>query len=212
MQAITRRLAVAVAVVLLGAGGCDVAPEGSEGIGDGTSNPGIEQMSQAWSRTSAGNMMYLAKGALCGQKMWGPGVNGHAFASHPATVNVYDGRTEFVAGQLSHILNWRPDDQIYYTIPYEGGMPKKPEITISRGGVASWFKIIADSIKLLGIDEVEIPGIGKKKINPEKAAEIATGISHLVEGRGWEAQAAAVINLIGLYAQVPGMICSMSNF
>ncbi len=68
-------------------------------------------------------------------------LNGHEFWVHRASVvrdwATPDGKTSFVSGQISHILAWRLDDEIYYTItiPFQDGKPQKPDIQIDHGGV-----------------------------------------------------------------------------
>ena len=145
-------------------------------------------------------MMQAAKAAICGPEIKKLKVNGHEFTVKKATINRWAGKTTFVAGQLSHHLRFRADDQIFYTIAYDGmGMPKAPEVRIDRGGVASWFSVLSNSVILFGATKVKIGPI-MFELKPEKLPEIATQISKLVEGAGWEAQAAAVINFVSFAA------------
>jgi hypothetical protein len=157
------------------------------------------------------NMLLLAKAAICGPGIWGPGVGGFPFEARKATINTFDGQVTFVAGHLNHIINFWPDDHMDYTIRYEDGKPQEPKIEITHGGVAAWLKVIADVVVFAGLDKMKI-GEGKdaetKELKPDKLAEIATSISHIVQGRGWEAQAAAEIDLIGWFATKGNMICS----
>jgi hypothetical protein len=157
----------------------------------------------------SGPLMGAAKAAICGPEIKKHKINGHRFNVKQATINTWDGRTTFVGGQLSHVLRWRFDDQIYYTIPYSSeGMPNEPNIEIDHGGVAAAFQLIADWIILWGGNKLKLPDHGEWELSPEKLPEIATEISHLAQGRSWEIQAAATINFIGLAAMMPVM-CSM---
>jgi hypothetical protein len=194
-----RSLIVTLALAGL-AGGCDTPPDETETTANNI-------VVGAETPVNTRNMLLLAKAAICGPEIWGPGVGGFPFASKKATINNFDGTITFAAGQLSHIINFWPDDQIYYTIPYEGGMPKKPDIQITHGGVAAWLKVIANVVDLLGLNKIKIDK-EVHEFQPDKLPEIATGISLIVQGKGWEAQAAAIIDLIGVTATKGNMICS----
>jgi hypothetical protein len=146
-------------------------------------------------------LVTAAQAAICGPEYKDLSVNGHDFNVKEATVGMSpsDDTTAVVAGQISHRLGFgRPDDQIYYTINYKDGVPDEPKIRIDHGGVAGVLDIITDAISFGG-DKIEILGI-ELELNPEKLPEIATEISKLVEGGGWEEQATAMITVIGTAA------------
>lgn len=140
-------------------------------------------------------------------------MNGHDFNVKRATVVHRDARnpssaTGSVNGQLSHRLRARSDDQIYYTIPYdEKGVPKDAKVEIDRGGVAAIFHDLAGLFAPLK----DVLKIGDISLDPGKIYEAygnaSTAISKRVEGRGWEAQAAGIISLIGFTAAQRSLFC-----
>lgn len=145
-----------------------------------------------------------AKAAVCGPELKGVSVNHHDFNVKKATIGK-DSRanqTVVVSGQISHRLAWRPDDQIYYTINYKDGVPNPATLRIDRGGVAVVLDEIMDVITFAGLTNVDIFGT-KISLKPEKLPEISTQLSKLVEGSGWEEQAAAIIAFIGITATLP---------
>ena len=75
-------------------------------------------------------------------------MKGHGFNVKEATIGItpWDGATVVVAGQISHRLAFRIDDQVYYTINYKNGMPDKQNIRIDRGGVAAIVDIVISTI------------------------------------------------------------------
>lgn len=103
-----------------------------------------------------------------------------------------------LSGQISHCLRFRPDDQVYYTVKFTDGMPSlPPDIGIDRGGIAN---VVKTMISMIAIDEVSVFGI---KISPKNLPSIATEISKIVEGRGWEGVVAAIITHAALVASLP---------
>jgi hypothetical protein len=131
-------------------------------------------------------------------------LNGHEFDVHRASVvrdwTTPDGKTSFVSGQISHKLAWRPDDEIYYAIPFQDGKPQKPDIQIDHGGVGA----LVDFLPLEIISSLKIK-IGDVEIGltPEKLPEAVGEIGTYVEGRGWEGQAAALVAAITIAATMP---------
>ena len=116
--------------------------------------------------------------------------------------NVTDGeKVVSITGQISHCLKRRKGDQIYCTVPFVDGKCSKPEIQIDHDGVAAVFALISEPIQVLDLKKVALGGIELDfDLNPERIADLATGISRLVEGRGWEGQAAAIIEYASLLA------------
>lgn len=128
-------------------------------------------------------------------------LNGHEFWVHRATVvRDFAGKAAFVGGQISHKLAWRPDDQIYYQIPFQDGKAAMPMISIDHGGVSAFFEIlpleIIDSLKM------KIGGV-EFGLDPDKIPEAVGEIGRIVEGRGWEGQAAALVAVTSLVATSP---------
>jgi len=73
--------------------------------------------------------------ALHGPEIKKVKVFGHHFNVKPAEIT-RTGTKVTAAGQISHHLRWRRDDQVYYYIEKEGGTVKKIELRIDRGGWA----------------------------------------------------------------------------
>ena len=156
-------------------------------------------------------LVTAAQAAICGPEYKDLSVNGHDFNVKEASVGMspWDDTTAVVAGQISHRLAVVSDDQVYYTINYKDGVPDAPNIRIDRGGVAAILDIITDAIVFAGLNSIEIAG-NKRTLSPEKLPEIATELSKLIHGSGWEDQAAAMIAFIGIAATQPvDEVCAM---
>lgn len=149
-------------------------------------------------------LLKTAEAAICGPERKGISLNGHDFNVKEATIGV-DARTDLTivaAGQISHRLRLVPDDQIYYTINYKNGVPDPAKTRVDRGGFAAYLDLIADAMQFVGLAKLKIAGT-EISLKPEKLPEIATELSKLVHGSGWEEQAAAMVAFIGVAATLP---------
>lgn len=105
-------------------------------------------------------------------------------------------------GQLSHHLGGkRPDDQIYYSIHYVNGVATSENIQIDHGGISAMAKVVLDAIPI-SIDEIRL-GVVTVKLNLQNIPQVITEISKIVEGRGWEGQASAIITFSSILASKP---------
>lgn len=163
-------------------------------------------------RASANDaLIAAAQAAICGPGHDGLRLNGHDFNVKKATVGRQSTTdlTVVVAGQISHRLALRADDQIYYTVNYKNGVPDPGKIRIDRGGFAVYLDLIVDALKIVSLEKLTIAGT-EFALNPEKLPEISTELSKLVEGSGWEEQAAAMIAFIGIAATQPeNEVCTL---
>jgi hypothetical protein len=128
-------------------------------------------------------------------------INDHQFVNvkQATLVRGPDGKMVSMTGKMSHQLRARPDDQIYYTVNFVNGVPdlKNAKISIDRGGVAALIKLIASPL------ETVIVAVSGVRLNLQDTSKVASKISRLVEGRGWEWQAEAMIDYAAVYAALP---------
>jgi hypothetical protein len=117
-----------------------------------------------------------------------------------------DGKVAYMTGKISHDLCCRPDDQIYYQVNYlPDGQPDLQHMVTrtDRGGFSSLLNITTLPIKDLKVQ------IGGKvlslavTLDPQAPGKVAEAVSALVEGKGWEEQATAIISYAALYAPLP---------
>lgn len=144
-------------------------------------------------------LIKIAKHILLGPDKKNLHLNKHDFNIKAASVVVRpDGKTDYIAGQISHRLAMRPDDQIYYKIKFVDGMALDPILEVDRGGVASVLRTILSALTFdIGLK------FGDIEIRPDKIADVATEVSKMVEGRGWEAQVAAMLAQVSMIASNP---------
>jgi hypothetical protein len=150
---------------------------------------------------SAQQLKTIAKHILLGPDKKNLHLNKHEFNIKKATVvKRPDGKVEYIAGQISHRLTARPDDQIYYKIKFVEGKAKDPEIEIDRGGVAAVLRSVLSVVDFAGT--ISIKGV-ELTPNPQALANVATEVSKMVEGRGWEAQVGAMLAMVSMIASSP---------
>ena len=151
-----------------------------------------------------------AKAILFGPKKPGSCLNEHIFRNikRATIVRDPDGKIVSMTGKFSHHLGWRPDDQIYYTVNFIDGTTglRQPDLDhkIVEYDGGGWSSIV--QIVLTPVDGLQIAlpgGVAKLTINAENVSAVARGVSRLIEGRGWQTQADALISFAALYAAIP---------
>ena len=76
------------------------------------------------------------------------------------------------------------------------------KIEVDDGGIGAVLGIYLAPLEglTLHMPIPEVPGAEASfKLNPETVTNVATGVSKLVEGRGWQQQAHAMVDLAALY-------------
>ncbi len=135
-----------------------------------------------------GNLEIALNAALKGPEKKKIKLFNHEFNVKPVEI-ITSGNIKRATGQLSHVLAWRPDDQVYYTITKkDDGTIKGIKIKISRGGGASYIAALASitSDVLIG---VPIPSSSIESVSRK--------LGRILEG-GWEDVAEYFIDMIAL--------------
>ena len=113
-------------------------------------------------------------------------VGGHEFNVKKAAVTGTS-RDTTIAGQISHHLTARPDDQVYYTIKKSSGRVQSVEIKIARGGLTryvSYASRLANSYVNTAIPAAQIESFLRE-------------LGRSVEG-SWESSADLIVAAIAL--------------
>lgn len=116
----------------------------------------------------------------------------HEFHCKPvAQVALSGGGTQF-AGQLSHALRFRPDDQLYYQFVIQNGVlvTDSLKIRIKEGG----FDDIA------GLAGQAVAAYYGVQVSPEQAATYWDKAAKSVVGRGWNEVADNIISIVSVEA------------
>ncbi len=129
------------------------------------------------------NFEIAVNAALHGPEVKKLSVFGHKFNVKPAYVT-RNGAKVTAAGQISHHLRWRPDDQVYYNIDKEGGVIKSINMRIDGGGLAPIVGAILGAV--LPVSGGSITDIGR-------------ALGAVIDG-SWEGAAKAII--VGVATQV----------
>jgi hypothetical protein len=157
-----------------------------------------------------------AEMALCAHKLSRDvSLNGHDFNVKGATVVHPIGdatKIDFLTGQVSHKLRFRPDDQVHYQVTYQkDGSPGDAKLDISRGGVSSMLAFLNDIVTGFGLTKIKILG-NEVEWNPAALGMAATRISQWAEGKGWEGQVAAMIRFTSLAGQNQPAFCQSLGY
>ncbi|MGX5390155.1 methyltransferase [Bacillus thuringiensis] len=135
------------------------------------------------------NLDKAVQAALLGPEIKKLKVFDHEFNVKPAYISKKDNQT-VVNGQISHHLNYRLDDQVYYRFIKENGEIKNLEIKIDRGG---WTKITAP----IGAIIAQYFGV---PITQNLLLQIGQQLGALTDGK-WEYASEAIVAAIGLYIE-----------
>jgi len=144
---------------------------------------------------------------------------GHRFHVKPASITQSGGALR-ITGQLSHVLSYRPDDQVYYNMRLEGneltldiGQVVNEGIDIERGGVLFPVWWIGEAVEDL---ITEVFDLGPASEGALPYGQIPENVEELAQqGAGeWEEAASIVIAMVALRAwqeRAPGSIYLNSN-
>jgi hypothetical protein len=130
------------------------------------------------------------KAAVFGPEKKGVDILDHGFNCKPVVrVNVGEGVTK-VTGQLSHRLNWRADDQVYYEFVIDNGklQPDSIKRSINRGGYGA----------LAGAAGSAIGAYFGVPVSAETATEYWRKGAKVAEGDSWEQVTDLIIGTVAL--------------
>jgi hypothetical protein len=115
-------------------------------------------------------------------------VYGHGFHSKPVIKTPLGRNVIWIKGDLSHILNNRPDDQYHFRIVMDEGKVRSIEVNIAQGG---WGPIVGPVAWLIGRQYgVNLPADTISKVTGE--------LEQAVQGSDWKTVADAIVAQIAM--------------
>ncbi|WP_439328625.1 methyltransferase [Bacillus cereus] len=141
----------------------------------------IQQSAQA-------NLETAVNAALHGPEVKKIKIFDHEFNVKPIeVVNLGEGK-QYVTGQISHHLSFRPDDQLYYNFTVQDGkVTGTPQYHIDRGGFTPF------AAPLLSI----IAAYNGIPVNPNDLNAIGQQIGKVIDG-SWEHAAQSIATVVSL--------------
>jgi hypothetical protein len=125
-------------------------------------------------------------------------VYGHDFHCKHVESVLLGGGAKRIAGQLSHAIRLRPDDQVYYQFVIRNGtiVNDSLKIDINRGGFSPIAGVVGTAVS--AYFGVPIP--------PATVEQVSRTLASQVTGRGWEKAAEAIVSTVALKmaSQTPG--------
>lgn len=118
------------------------------------------------------------------------GVYGHGFHSKPTYTSPTGPDAKIINGQLSHMLNLRPDDQLYYQITKVGGIVQAVRIRIDPGGWGVIFGPVASVIG--GFLGIPVPA--------GLITQITQSLEQAAQGGDWVTAADAIVAQVAIRA------------
>lgn len=117
----------------------------------------------------------------------------HGFHSKPINIAHGAGDTVIINGQLSHMLNWRPDDQYFYMIRMHTNRTIDGiDVRINHGGWGGFVGPVASAIAA----DFGIP------ISPDTIVNVWQQITGAIDGGNWQSVAQGIVAYVALNAPI----------